>query len=190
MAHPRSLRVPLAGGAALAVIAIILATTANVAANTSRAAYRWLNAPDSARTSVAVLEDGATEQKIDPSLIWKVITVREVYGPDFTFVDVGEEGDSPGDYGVFRDGLRNANGTRPVGVVHAQCLEAYASHCRGSARLAGRGQITFDGITPTRVDPDRFAITGGTGEFVDVGGVLKVEFPSNDYALLTFTLTH
>ena len=115
--------------------------------------------------------------------------MREVFGPDFTFVDTGEEGDSPGDYGVFRDHLASANGNRHVGVIHVQCIEAYASQCRGSARLAGRGQITFDGITPSRVDPDRFAITGGTGEFVDVGGVFKVEFPSNDYALLTFTLT-
>lgn len=166
-----------------------MATTANVAA-TSRASYRWLHAPDSARTSASAADEGAFEQKIDPSTIWKVIIVREVFGPDFTFVDVGEAGDSPGDYGVFRDHLSSANGNKHVGVIHVQCIEAYASQCRGSARLAGRGQITFDGITPAHVDPDRFAITGGTGEFVDVGGVFKVEFPSENYALLTFTLTH
>ena len=169
--------------------AIVLASTASVAA-TSRAAYRWLHAPDGARTSAAAADEAAAEQKINPGLIWQVITVREVYGPDFTFVDVGPQGDSPGDYGVFRDPLKTANGNNHVGVIHVQCMEAYASQCRGSARLAGRGQITFDGVTPSRVDPDRFAITGGTGEFVDVGGVMKVEFPSGSYALLTFTLTH
>jgi hypothetical protein len=188
MAPTKSLRSRLIGGGTIAIVAILMSTTAQVAA-TSRASFRWLHAPDGAVNARPAVDEGAFEQRIDPSRIWKVITVLEVFGPDFTFVDVGEKGDSPGDYGVFRDALTSANGKKHVGVIHVQCIEAYASHCRGSARLGGRGQITFDGITPTPVDPDRFAITGGTGEFVDVGGVFKVEFPSFEYALLTFTLT-
>ena len=44
-------------------------------------------------------------------------------------------------------------------------------------------------MTPLETDPDRLPITGGKGEFVGVGGVLLVEFPAEDYALLTLTLT-
>ena len=39
------------------------------------------------------------------------------------------------------------------------------------------------------MDPDHYAITGGTGEFAGVGGVLLIEFPFIDAAKLTLTLT-
>ena len=60
-----------------------------------------------------------------------------------------------------------------------QCVEAYSSHCRGSIRLSGQGQIVFDGATPTPVDPDRFAVTGGTGKLRGISGELVVSFPND-----------
>ena len=62
--------------------------------------------------------------------------------------------------------------------------------CRGVAKLNGKGQVTFDGMTPKDVDPDRYSIVGGSAKLVDVGGVMLVEFPADDHALITFTLTH
>jgi hypothetical protein len=38
------------------------------------------------------------------------------------------------------------------------------------------------------VDPDVFAVTGGTGEFVGVGGTLTVSFPSDRFARLRIEL--
>jgi hypothetical protein len=45
-------------------------------------------------------------------------------------------------------------------------------------------------MTQLNVDPDRYSIVGGAGEFVDVGGQMQVDFPANDHALLTLTVTH
>ena len=66
---------------------------------------------------------------------------------------------------------------RRAGFIDVQCVEAYSSHCRGSIRLSGQGQIVFDGATPTPVDPDRFAVTGGTGKLRGVSGELVVSLP-------------
>ena len=149
----------------------------------SSAAYRWHHVPAAARTAAptpSVSDDGRV----------RMIVLNEVFGPKFTFVDVGEPGDSPGDYGVFQDRVANPSSGRRVGLIDVQCVEAYASHCRGAITLSGRGQIVFDGATPAPVDPDVFAVTGGTGEFVGAAGTLTVSFPSDDFALLTLELVH
>ena len=118
----------------------------------------------------------------------RTIVLNEVFGPKFTFVDTGEPGDSPGDYGVFEDRVVDPSSGRRVGLIDVQCVEAYASHCRGAITLKGRGQIIFDGVTPAPVDPDVFVVTGGSGEFVGAAGTLTVSFPSDDYAPLTLEL--
>jgi hypothetical protein len=134
----------------------------------------------------SALESGSEAAYRGP--IWRELRLTEVYGRKFTFVDVGRHGDSPGDYGVFRDAILNSKGQR-VGTIDVQCIAAYADHCRGSIRIAGRGQITFDGMTPLGRDPDHFAVTGGTGVFTGVGGELKIEFPNENRARLTVKLT-
>jgi hypothetical protein len=126
---------------------------------------------------------GATE-------VWQTIVLHEVFGPKFTPVDVRPKGDSPGDYGVFRDKVADPNSGEVVGTIDVMCVAAYADQCSGSIRLPGRGQISFLGITPLNRDPDYFPVVGGTNEFLGVGGVLRVEFPSDTYALLTLKLTH
>jgi len=130
------------------------------------------------------------ESKIPPGLVWQTISVNEQFGDKVSVVDVGPGGDSVGDYVVFRDKLRNPNTNAVVGTIDAQCMSGFADMCRGVVRLNRRGQITFDGETESGVDPDRYSIVGGSGEFVDVGGQMQVAFPSNDYAALTITLTH
>jgi hypothetical protein len=119
-----------------------------------------------------------------PNLGAHDLRLHEVFGEDFTFVDVGEEGDSPGDYGVFRDRVTNPAG-KDVGTIDVHCVEAYASHCRGSIQITGKGQIVFDGITDLGVDPDEFAITGGTGRYRGAIGALTVSFPNDEFAVLS-----
>jgi hypothetical protein len=167
-------------GASLAAVAIVLAVamTSGRAAAQSRAAHRWNHDP--ANTGHATAEPGPRGAR--------VLILHEVYTDDFTFIDVGEPGDSPGDYGVFRDLVADPETGELLGYIDVQCIAAYADQCRGSISLQGQGQIVFDGITPLGTNPDRFAITGGTGVFAAVRGKLIVSFPAHDYARLALKL--
>jgi hypothetical protein len=166
---------------------MVIAAT-SVSAAPSRASSRWNHLAKAPAGSIAT---SATDTGVEPQAagpVWKSIRLVERYGPRFTFVDVAPKGESPGDYGVFRDAVFTTGGVR-VGTIDAQCIAAYSDQCSGSIRLPGRGQITFAGITPLGIDPDHYAITGGTGQFTGVGGALTIEFPNFDTARLTLTLT-
>ena len=178
MGTTRKIMVAVSVAAAGAIGIVTLGSTGAVAQ--SSAAYRWQHNPAAARTAAPLAAKAGAHVR--------TIVLNEVFGPKFTFVDVGERGDSPGDYGVFQDRVTNPGSGHRVGVIDVQCVEAYASHCRGAITLSGRGQIVFDGTTPTTVDPDQYAVTGGTGEFVGAAGTFTVSFPSDDYALLTIEL--
>jgi hypothetical protein len=164
---------------------VTIIAASGVSAEPSRASNRWNHVPSA--VGQATYESGAADA-VYRGPIWRQLRLTEVFGSKFTFVDVGRNGDSPGDYGVFRDPILNSRGDR-IGTIDVQCIAAYADQCRGSIRIIGRGQITFDGITPLGRDPDFFAITGGTGMYTGVGGQLKIEFPDLDSARLTVTLT-
>jgi hypothetical protein len=164
----------VAAGAAIAILGFAT-TRGGVVDATSPVAHRWAHHPAAAASAAPLATKGD-------------LVLHELFGPQFTFVDVGEKGDSPGDYGVFRDPVAKPGTHERVGFVDVQCVEAYSSHCRGSIRLSGQGQITFDGATPGPVDPDRFAVTGGTGKLRGISGDLVVSFPSDDYAVLTLHL--
>ena len=174
----RLARVTIAAVVALLLLGT-LATTAGIAR--SRAEVRW--------NQLAGHGASGRHAPLHVDRVWKKLVLREVFGEDFTPIDVGEPGDSIGDYGVFRDKIASDRTGRIIGTIDVQCISAYADQCRGSISLDGRGQITFDGITPLDVDPDEFAVTGGTGDFLGVGGQLRVEFPNDEYALLTLWLT-
>lgn len=180
----RARRVAVLAGSGLIIGALVIGSS-GVAAAQSRAAHRWNHAPGGLRIQATVTTTSADRERRP----WKVIRLDEVFTDAFTFIDVGEPGESPGDYGVFRDPVAIPSSGKVVGTVDVQCIAAYADQCRGAVSLDGRGQITFDGVTPLGVDPDRFAVTGGTGEFVGVGGSLTVSFPSDESARLTLRLT-
>jgi hypothetical protein len=175
------------GGLSVAAVVLTVAAATNVAAAPSRASSRWNHIKASSGPTVAPTDVGSEPQASGPT--WKTFHLVEVFSPRFTFVDVVPKGDSPGDYGVFHDPIETTGGVR-IGTIDAQCIAAYSDQCSGSIRIPGRGQITFAGITPLGVDPDHYAITGGTGQFAGVGGVLLIEFPFIDAAKLTVTLTH
>jgi len=176
----------IAAGVIIPATLVTILAAGTVTAEPSRASNRW-NHVRSAEPSVQSSIDSGVEAAYDGP-VWRRLRLTETYGPKFTFVDVAPKGDSPGDYGVFRDPVLNTRGQK-VGTIDVQCIAAYADQCQGSIRLAGRGQITFGGITPLGRDPDFYAITGGTGQFTGVGGVLRIDFPNNNRAQLTVTLT-
>jgi len=177
-------------GATTLVIASLLTVVAatSVSAAPSRASSRWNHVATAPTNS---LTTDPAENGVEPATnrpVWRTIRLVERYGPRFTFVDVAPKGESPGDYGVFRDAVFTGGGAR-VGTIDAQCIASYSDQCNGSIRLPGRGQITFAGITPLGRDPDHYAITGGTAQFAGVGGELMIEFPDFDRAKLTIRLT-
>ena len=182
----------LAGGITLTAALVVVAAAAGVSADPSRAANRWDHVVGAAAVAGNLsVANAATDEGTEPVIagpIWRTLRLTESYGAKFTFVDVGKKGDSPGDYGVFKDPVLNAGGVR-IGTIDAQCISAYSDQCSGSIRIPGRGQITFAGITPLNVDPDHYAITGGTGVFAGVGGALVISFPNGNSASLMVSLT-
>jgi hypothetical protein len=190
----------VAGGITIAAALVVVAAAASVSADPSRAENRWDHVVGIAATGLtgsnptADASKGATDAATDAGMepviagpVWKTLRLTEQYGSRFTFVDVGKKGDSPGDYGVFKDPVVNSSGVR-IGTIDAQCISAYSDQCSGSIRIPGRGQITFAGISPLNVDPDHYAITGGTGIYAGVGGAIVIAFPNNHSASLTLML--
>jgi len=87
---------------------------------------------------------------------------------DEAFVDNGPQGESVGDFFIFRERLLDPGTRAYVGSLSVQCTLTFgateASECLGTAILFGRGKITLAGNAPNY---PRFAvaITGGTLEF-------------------------
>ena len=112
-------------------------------------------------------------------------------------IDVGDEGESLGDYFVFSDDLFMKG--RMVGTLEGQCTvtrideEARAFHqqCLVTAVLP-KGQITVQGAVVFEEDSgeDRFtlAVTGGTGRYSGAGGEVHVRFVSDTKAQIQVDL--
>lgn len=104
-------------------------------------------------------------------------------------VDVGDPGDSPGDYFLFEATLKNRAGTKTLGRDSGQCtLGARTFICEATAQIFGKGKITVYGAFFGEFDP-RIAITGGTGDFRDAGGTLAVTDAAHGNSLLVFQVT-
>ena len=110
-------------------------------------------------------------------------------------VDVGEPGPSLGDRQIITEDVYR--GDRRVGTSDIECtvvrvdLPKFAVQCFNTASLPG-GQITSQGVvTSDQIEkvPFEQAITGGTGAYEGVGGVLTVDEAGDNPAELTFELS-
>ena len=160
----------LAGG----VIAVPLATAAPPdKASTLRPWGKGLASATAAAEPVTITATPAGATRL-------VVIAREA---DFTVIDVGPEGDSPGDQILFTDNLFDQAGRR-IGRDQARCTIMFRDDvlCDATFILAGRGQLTIEGATLT------FAVTGGTGEFARTRGQLHETFlPTGEFRFV-FTL--
>lgn len=87
------------------------------------------------------------------------------------FIDVGEEGDSAGDYIVIENKLYNAAGTKKVGEATGDCLLLVVlGECDLSFKLRG-GLIVFEGPV-NFAETSRLAVTGGTGRYKTAHGTV------------------
>jgi hypothetical protein len=105
------------------------------------------------------------------------------------FIDPDGDGPTLGDMLVFSaEVYKKGDDVGEAGVVcTVVSVEREQFRCVGSV-LIGRSQITAEGLTGS-TDPQRFAITGGTGKYRDAAGELKTEFISETEELWTFILT-
>ncbi len=89
-------------------------------------------------------------------------------------IDVGREGESPGDYFVFQSRLMK-NGER-VGRDAVRCMLGVRTFtCDGTFLMTGRGKIAVSGTLFADQRDFRLPITRGTGAFKDARGQLTVE---------------
>src|SRR3954462_4390650 len=98
-------------GGTILVLTIALTSVAatTVTAAPSRASSRWNHVAKAPTNLSTTSTDAGTEPAIKHR-VWKTIHVVEHYSSRFTFVDVAPKGDSPGDYGVFKDPVFSRGG--------------------------------------------------------------------------------
>jgi allene oxide cyclase len=91
--------------------------------------------------------------------------------------DVGKTGDSPGDIYSWYNPIFDATNTKKIGHDQGDCIRVSLSagswECRWMTYLQGRGAIMVEGAFFDTRD-STLAITGGTGEFRNARGVMKL----------------
>jgi hypothetical protein len=102
------------------------------------------------------------------------ITVVEHATTDVV-IDTGANGDSTGDLLTFHNELFDATNTSVVGTDQGDCVRIEAGvswECRWVNFLDG-GSVTVEGPF-LDAGPSTFAITGGTGDFRNARGTMKL----------------
>ena len=144
----------LAGGIAWTTLASgsISAGAAGAAPDTS---WPVAAAPGAARKATVVARARGDE----------VIRVREIQSRG-RYVDVGRQGENPGDYVIFESRLL-MDGDQ-VGRDSVRCVLGFRTFaCDGSFLFAGRGKIVISGSLFNDQGDFRLPVTGGTGAFKD-----------------------
>lgn len=165
-------------------IAALLVTGAVAAIGVTLAQGGSRQAPDQTRWGTAVdttVQAEASAPAAVPAGASRLNLV-EVFSPNFSDIDVGEPGFSPGDYNVFDDPLFDDDQTQRVGKLHASCLITTSTDlCRATLEVTKgdlRGKVTLDGTAGE--PPFLLAITGGTGDFRKLRGQARLTPVSPD----------
>ena len=105
-------------------------------------------------------------------------------------IDVGAAGESPGDFFIDKSALWNEAEER-VGSDVVKCTLDFGTTgiCTVALRFFGRGQLTGTGLVDFTSQSFSFPITGGTRDFQDVTGQVRVTFESQERATLQFHLS-
>ena len=91
--------------------------------------------------------------------------------------DTGKSGDTPGDLLTWYNPIYDATNTHKIGHDQGDCIRvsrrAGSWECRWLTYLAGRGAIMVEGAF-FDARPSTMAITGGTGDFRNARGSMKL----------------
>jgi len=106
----------------------------------------------------------------------------------FKDLDLGKKGFSTGDEFMFEADLLDPTSSAKKGTLDVSCTALFAlAHCEGAASLSGRGQIEIEGVIGgSSTFP--IAVTGGTGDFQNARGQLRVTNTSDTTSRLVFQL--
>jgi hypothetical protein len=106
------------------------------------------------------------------------------------FVDVGDSGESPGDYFLFEGRLMTPDGSTQVGRDSGKCtLGSRTVICDATASIFHKGKIAVYGAFFRESDA-RIPVVGGTGAYRDAGGTLTVKDLPSGNSLLTFEIAN
>ena len=105
----------------------------------------------------------------------------------FAFVDVGEPGESTGDFVHFEERLHHPRSEEVVGRAAVRCeMGVRTFTCSATLKIFGEGKIVVESATFGERD-NKFAITGGTGSYAGLGGTLRpIEGPDGGTRLVLF----
>jgi hypothetical protein len=149
---------------ALAATAVIAVNAIGATGTSATATQTWARAlaTHASPASAAASQAAANAERI----VLRDVTARE------KFIDADDNGrESVGDYVVVLDRLLS-QGTQ-VGALSGTCSAGFDTFaCDVTIRLFNRGSLEVSGVFTRR--HALFAITGGTGEFIDAGGELTV----------------
>ncbi len=112
---------------------------------------------------------------VAPALADETIVVIEHATSDAT-VDLGDEGDSVGDTLTFANDLYDEDDANKVGTDEGSCIRTVVGkswHCNWTVYLDG-GQIVVQGPFKDSGD-STLAIVGGTGDYANASGEMKLE---------------
>ena len=103
-------------------------------------------------------------------------------------VDVGANGESPGDMFFFEERLYNRSQTEMVGESSVRCQAGVRTYiCEGTFRLEGRGKIVMGSAFFAPRD-ETVPVNGGTHRFKGVGGAMQIFNLSGDRSLYVLKL--
>jgi hypothetical protein len=186
--------------ASLATVATV-ATFGQAAADTDRddplprsadAAARGLAADPQANPVQAFRSADAAERWLAARAAAKdsrgtgVVRLSSRAGTGITSVDVGEPGQSVGDYLVFNHPVLNPAMTQERGDLRGQCVFVEETLCEGDVTFElATGLVTVEGPFDLTSGTNGFAVTGGTGAYRTAHGVLEVRSTEerNNYVL-------
>lgn len=165
---------------AIALVAVaVVGAAAGAAPSAKKQLHGWarIAGDGSPAPPSAVAQSGSQH------LVFYAKTAREA------FVDNGEAGESTGDSIFFEESIWNQARTQRVGRDAVECVIGIRTfNCTGTMVLRDRGKIQVSGALFSDRD-STIPVTGGTGEFIGVGGVLVVTDISNNVARFDFYLT-
>jgi hypothetical protein len=107
------------------------------------------------------------------------------------FIDLGRQGESPGDMFIFKEAVWNEAQTERVGTGWVKCTLDFATTavCTVADKINGRGTLTGTGAPNLQAGSFAFPVTGGTGDFQHVTGEAHVTFTAEDTTRTEFHLS-
>jgi hypothetical protein len=109
----------------------------------------------------------------------ETIVVNEGPASRFKWIELRPGHTVAGDVQLVQAPLLQPGTTTQVGTVRRQCTVHFGSVegsrnmlCTDQIVVRGRGSIQADGVIHLGAAPDRLAVVGGTGDFMDVGGTV------------------